>query len=145
MARKRISSGSAFEKLLGYSRAVRDGNWVFHAGTTGFDYKRHTISLDVIDQTKQMLANMEWGLKEAGATFDDVVRINLYLTDHKDFERVARLIQKKIGRARPAATMITATFADPRILVEMDATALLQEKAKRQAARAKPSKKRARR
>ncbi|MFO0998313.1 MAG: RidA family protein [Alphaproteobacteria bacterium] len=145
MARQRVSSGSAFEKILGYSRAVRDGNWVFHAGTTGFDYKRHTISLDVIDQTKQMLANMEWGLKEAGASFDDVVRINLYMTDHRDFERVARIIQKKIGRARPAATMITATFADPRILVEMDATALIQEKTKRPAARPKRPKRRARR
>lgn len=138
MARKKISSGSKFEALLGYSRAVRDGEWVFLSGTTGFDYQKHTISKDVVAQTKQMLANMEWGLKQAGAAFEDVVRLRLYMVRQKDFERVARVIGGRFSDIRPANTMITASFADPRILVEMDATALLRPKrkpAKRKAAR----------
>ena len=138
MARKKISSGSKFEALLGYSRAVRDGEWVFLSGTTGFDYKKHTISKDVVAQTKQMLANMEWGLKQAGARFEDIVRLRLYMVRQKDFERVARVIGERFGPIRPANTMITSAFADPRILVEMDATALLRPKkkpAKRKAAR----------
>ena len=138
MARKKISSGSKFEALLGYSRAVRDGEWVFLSGTTGFDYKKHTISKDVVAQTKQMLANMEWGLKQAGASFEDVVRLRLYMVDYRDFERVAKVIGGRFGDIRPANTMITASFADPRILVEMDATALLRTKkkpSKRKAAR----------
>ena len=130
MARKKISSGSKFEALLGYSRAVRDGEWVFLSGTTGFDYKKHTISKDVVAQTKQMLANMEWGLKQAGAAFEDVVRLRLYMVRQKDFERVARVIGGRFGDIRPANTMITSAFADPRILVEMDATALLRPKRK---------------
>lgn len=138
MARKKISSGSKFEALLGYSRAVRDGEWVFLSGTTGFDYKKHTISKDVVAQTKQMLANMEWGLKQAGASFEDVVRLRLYMVDYRDFERVAKVVGARFGDIRPANTMITASFADPRILVEMDATALLRARkklAKRKAAR----------
>lgn len=135
MARKKISSGSKFEALLGYSRAVRDGEWVFLSGTTGFDYKKHAISKDVVAQTKQMLANMEWGLKQAGAAFEDVVRLRLYMVDHRDFERVAKVIGGRFGEIRPANTMITASFADPRILVEMDATALLRTKAKKPAKR----------
>ncbi len=128
MARKRVSSGSKFEALLGYSRAVRDGEWVFLSGTTGFDYKKHTISKDVVAQTEQMLANMQWGLKQAGARFADVVRLRLYMVRQKDFEKVARVIGARFGAIRPANTMITAAFADPRILVEMDATALLRPK-----------------
>ena len=134
MARKLISSGSKFEALLGYSRAVVDGEWVFLSGTTGFDYKAHTIAPDVVDQTRQMLSNMEWGLKQAGASFKDVVRLRLYLTHWQDFERVAKVIGDSFREIRPAQTMITASFADPRILVEMDATALLRGRA------AKPAK-----
>lgn len=137
MARKKISSGSKFEALLGYSRAVRDGEWVFLSGTTGFDYKKHTISKDVVAQTKQMLANMEWGLKQAGARFEDIVRLRLYMVRQKDFERVARVIGERFGSIRPANTMITSAFADPRILVEMDATALVR--AKRKAAKRRPA------
>jgi enamine deaminase RidA (YjgF/YER057c/UK114 family) len=135
MARKKMSSGSKFEALLGYSRAVRDGEWVFLSGTTGFDYKKHAISKDVVAQTKQMLANMEWGLKQAGASFEDVVRLRLYMVDYRDFERVAKVIGGRFGDIRPANTMITASFADPRILVEMDATALLRTKKKKPAMR----------
>ncbi|MBM3540591.1 MAG: RidA family protein [Alphaproteobacteria bacterium] len=130
MSRRLISSGSKFESILGYSRAVVDGEWVFLSGTTGFDYKAHTIHPGVIEQTEQMLDNMAWGLKQAGARFEDVVRLRLYMTHWQDFERVAPVIGKRFCHIRPAQTMITASFADPRILIEMEATALLRGKAK---------------
>lgn len=127
MTRKLISSGSKFEDILGYSRAVRDGEWVFHSGTTGFDYKAHTIHPGIEEQTRQMLENMRWGLGEAGARFEDVVRLRLYLLQWRDFETVAPIIGEVFRDIRPAQTMVTAAFADPRILIEMEATALLRE------------------
>ena len=142
MARRLVSSGSKFEDILGYSRAVVDGEWVLLSGTTGFDYQAHTIHPGVIEQTEKMLDNMAWGLKQAGARFEDVVRLRLYLTHWQDFERVAPVIGKRFRHIRPAQTMITACFADPRILIEMEATALLRDKAK-PAAATKPAKRRA--
>ena len=127
MARKLISSGSKFEDILGYSRAVRDGEWVFHSGTTGFDYKTHTIHPGIEEQTRQMLENMRWGLGEADARFEDVVRLRLYLLQWRDFEIVAPIIGEVFRDIRPAQTMVTAAFADPRILIEMEATALVRE------------------
>ncbi len=127
MARKLISSGSKFEDILGYSRVVRDGEWVFHSGTTGFDYKAHTIDPGIEAQTRQMLENMRWGLGEVGARFEDVVRLRLYLLQWPDFETVAPIIGEVFRDIRPAQTMVTAAFADPRILIEMEATALLRE------------------
>ena len=127
MPRKLISSGGRYEDILGYSRAVVDGEWVFLAGTTGFDYKSHTIARDVVEQTEKMLDNMAWALGEAGASFADVVRLRLYLKHWQDFERVAPVIGARFRDIRPAQTMITADFAEPRILVEMDATALLRD------------------
>ena len=127
MPRKLISSGGRYEDILGYSRAVVDGEWVFLAGTTGFDCKSHTISRDVVEQTEKMLDNMAWALGEAGASFANVVRLRLYLKHWQDFERVAPVIGARFRDIRPAQTMITADFAEPRILVEMDATALLRD------------------
>ena len=138
MARRLISSGSKFESILGYSRAVVDGEWVFLSGTTGFDYKAHTIAPGVVEQTEQMLDNMAWGLKQGGARFEDVVRLRLYMTHWQDFERVAPVIGKRFGHIRPAQTMITSSFADPRILIEMEATALLRGNAKSAKAAARP-------
>ena len=72
--RRRISSGSPFEKQAGYSRAVADGEWVFVAGTTGFDYTRMTIFEDPVEQARQAFHNIEMALAEAGASLADVVR-----------------------------------------------------------------------
>ena len=131
VARKLVSSGSEFERLLGYSRAVRDGEWVFVSGTTGFNYKTHTIADGVVEQTRQMIENIRWGLGQAGARFEHLVRVRLYMADAADVERVAPLLSKVFRAARPAETLITARFADPRILIEMDATALVRERGAR--------------
>jgi enamine deaminase RidA (YjgF/YER057c/UK114 family) len=84
MSRRLISSGSEFEKTIGYSRAVVDGEWVFVSGTTGFDYAAGTISEDVAEQTRQTLRNIDAALIEAGASMTDIVRANYIITDRDD-------------------------------------------------------------
>ena len=84
--RQFISSGSTFEALIGYSRAVVDGDWIFVSGTTGFDYGSMTISDDVAEQAKQALKNIDQALTDAGATRLDIVRVHYILPDTKDFE-----------------------------------------------------------
>ena len=86
MARQRISHGSPFEEQIGYTRAVVDGNWVFVSGTTGFDYQSMEISDDVIEQTERCLENIGWALEQAGAAFDDVVRVRYIFPNAADFE-----------------------------------------------------------
>src|SRR5215510_5075517 len=77
--RKLISSGSTFEKQIGYSRAVVQGDWIFVSGTTGFDYSKMSISDDVVEQAEQCLKNIESALKQAGSSLKDVVRVTYIL------------------------------------------------------------------
>ena len=123
MARKLISSGSRFEAEIGYSRAVVDGDWVFVSGTTGFDYATMTISDDVVAQCEQAMRNIDAALKEAGASMADVVRVTYILPRREDFEPCWPVLKKYLGDVRPAATMIQAGLADPRILIEIEVTA----------------------
>jgi enamine deaminase RidA (YjgF/YER057c/UK114 family) len=123
MARKLVSSGSRFEAEIGYSRAVVDGDWVFVSGTTGFDYATMTISDDVVAQCEQAMRNIDAALKEAGASMADVVRVTYILPRREDFEPCWPVLKKHLGEARPAATMIQAGLADPRILIEIEITA----------------------
>ncbi|WP_071675102.1 RidA family protein [Nioella nitratireducens] len=123
MARQRISSGSEFEAKIGYSRAVRDGDWVFVAGTTGFDYATMTISDDPAAQADQCLANIDAALRQAGASMADVVRIRYILPDGGDFEPCWPVLAKWLGDVRPAATMIIAGLMDPRMKIEIEVTA----------------------
>jgi 2-iminobutanoate/2-iminopropanoate deaminase len=121
--RRLISSGSSFERQIGYSRAVVDGEWVFVSGTTGFDYKTMTISEDVSAQTEQCLLNIQSALSEAGSQFDDVVRVRYILPNAADFEPCWPLLRRYFEAVRPAATMIVAGLADPRIKIEIEVTA----------------------
>jgi enamine deaminase RidA (YjgF/YER057c/UK114 family) len=123
MSRRLISSGSRFEEQIGFSRAVADGEWVFVSGTTGFDYKSMTISNDVTEQAEQCLRNIEKALKEAGATLRDVVRVNYVFPDVADFQPCWPILRKYFGEIRPAATMISAGLADPRMRIEIEVTA----------------------
>ncbi len=125
--RTRISQGSTFEELVGYSRAVVEGRWVFVSGTTGFDYATMTISDDIVEQVDQTLANIDGALVQAGATADDVVRVKYYLPDASDFEACWPSLRRYFGAARPAATMLVTGLADPRIKIEIEVTALKSE------------------
>ena len=126
MTRKRIGSGSTFEAQIGYSRAVVAGDWVFVSGTTGFDYSKMSIAEGIVEQAEQCLRNIESALQQAGSSLKDVVRVTYILPDGADFERCWPVLRKYFGEARPAATMISAGVADPRIKIEIEVTALKQ-------------------
>ncbi len=123
MTRRLISSGSTFEQEIGYSRAVVDGEWVFVSGTTGFDYRAMTIAEGVVEQAEQCLKNIESALHEAGSGIADVVRVTYVLPDGKDFPACWPVLRKYFGEVRPAAMMISAGLADPRMKIEIEVTA----------------------
>ena len=126
MTRRLISSGSTFESQIGYSRAVVDGDWVFVSGTTGFDYTDMTISDDVAAQADQTLRNIGAALAEAGASFVDVVRVRYILPNAADFPACWPALRAAFGDVRPAATMIQAGLADPRMKIEIEVTARIR-------------------
>lgn len=124
MTRTLISSGSSFETDIGYSRAVAQGDWVFVSGTTGFDYAAMTISDEVEDQAEQALRNISAALEQAGASLADVARVTYILPRASDFPRCWPALRRAFGAIRPAATMISAGLADPRMKIEIEVTAL---------------------
>lgn len=124
MQRKLISSGSTFEKKIGYSRAVTVGEMVFVSGTTGYDYTTMEISDNVIDQAEQAIRNIESALVDAGSCLQDVVKITYMLPDASEFEKCWPTLRKYFGNIRPAATMISAKLADTNMKIEIEVTAL---------------------
>jgi enamine deaminase RidA (YjgF/YER057c/UK114 family) len=128
MSRILISSGSTFEAEIGYSRAVVQGDWVFVSGTTGFDYSTMTISDDLAAQTEQCLTNIESALAQAGSSMADVVRVTYVLPNVSEFKDCWPVLRKYFGLVRPAAMMISAGLADPRMKIEIEVTALKQTK-----------------
>lgn len=125
MPRRLISSGSKFEQEIGYSRAVVVGDFVFVSGTTGFDYASMTISDDVVEQTKQCLRNIEEALRSAGASMSEVVRVRFILPHAADFPATWPALRTAFGDIRPAATMMEAKLADPRMKIEIEVDAII--------------------
>jgi enamine deaminase RidA (YjgF/YER057c/UK114 family) len=123
MTRRLISSGSSFEARIGYSRAVVDGDFAFVAGTTGFDYKAGRIPDGVVEQCENTFQNISVALQQAGFAMADVVRATYYLPERSDFETCWPVMQKYFGEVRPAATMLVAGLADPRMKIEIEVTA----------------------
>jgi enamine deaminase RidA (YjgF/YER057c/UK114 family) len=121
--RKLISSGSSFEKEIGYSRAVVDGDWIFVSGTTGYDYERMTISDDITSQTEQCLKNIESALKKADAGLEDIVSVIYIVPKAEDFKLTWPVLRKYFSKIRPAATMISAGLADEKMKIEIQVTA----------------------
>ena len=124
MQRKLISSGSPFESEIGYSRAVVQGDWIFVSGTTGFDYATMSISNRVDEQCDQCLQNIDAALAKAGASLRDIVRVRYFLPNGEDFSKCWPILRRYFGEIRPAATMICAKLLDPRMLIEIEVTAL---------------------
>lgn len=124
MTRFLISSGSSFEAEIGYSRAVVQDNWVFVSGTTGFDYSNMTIADDILTQTEQCLKNIAAALSQAGASLSDVVRVTYVVPDASEFAACWPVLRQYFGEIRPAAMMISAGLADPRMKIEIEVTAL---------------------
>jgi enamine deaminase RidA (YjgF/YER057c/UK114 family) len=121
--RRLISSGSSFEAVAGFSRAVVDGDFIYVSGTTGFDYPTMTIDDDPVAQTHQCFRNITKVLAEAGCTLDDVLRVRYILTEIALFDRLAPIFGEYFARARPAATAIVCSLVDARIKIEIEVTA----------------------
>ena len=122
--RKKISSGSKFEKIVGYSRAVVDGEWIFVSGTTGYDYKNDTISDDVAEQTEQCINNIKYALSEANSSLEEIIRIRVYINDNKYFlGEVGQILGKYFGDIKPANTTVVTGFVDDQIKIEIEVTA----------------------
>ena len=135
MSRRLISSGSSYERDIGYSRAVVDGEWIFVSGTTGFDYRSMTISDSLAEQTEQCLRNIQSALEQAGASLRDVVRVTYILPKAQDFPQCWPILRRYFGEVRPAATMISAGLADPRMQIEIEVTARRRAEKSRYAGR----------
>jgi enamine deaminase RidA (YjgF/YER057c/UK114 family) len=121
--RRLISSGSPLEAAVGYSRAVVDGEWIFVAGTTGFDYAQMTIAEDPAEQARQAFRNIEKALAKAGGTLADVVRVHYYIPDVADWPAIVPVLGKTFGAIRPAATALICGLVDPRMKIEIEVTA----------------------
>ena len=121
--RQLISSGSRFEVEYGFSRAVVDGEWIFVAGTTGFDYAQMTIAGDPAEQARQAFRNVQKALAEAGSTLADVVRVHYYVPDIADWPDIVPVLGEVFGAIRPAATALVCGLVDPRMKIEIEVTA----------------------
>lgn len=138
MARRLISSGSKFEADIGYSRAVVDGEWVFVSGTTGFNYATMTIDDDVVAQCEQTLKNIAAALAQAGARFEDVVRVHYLITRAEDFEKCWPVVGRAFGTVRPAIVVMVVGLTDPRMKIEIEVTARVRP-ARNAGRRARPA------
>lgn len=127
MTRQNISSGTPWEALAGYSRAVRVGNQVYVSGTTASDTSgavQHPG--DAAGQARYVLNKIAAALAEAGATLEDVVRTRVFVRDLADWEAVARAHGEVFGAIRPANTLVRAEMIQPEMLVEIEAVAIIQ-------------------
>ena len=129
MTKRLISSGSTFEQEIGYSRAVVVGDWIFVSGATGFDYSKMSIGEGLLEQTEQCLKNIASALEQAGSSLADVVRVTYILPNGAEFPECWPVLRKYFGEVRPAATMISANLADPRMRIEIEVTAFKQSEA----------------
>ena len=122
--RTHISSGSSFEKQIGYSRAVVVNDTIFVSGTTGYDYSNMKISDSIEEQTEQCFRNIEEALNKAASSLEDVVKVTYILPNKADFEQCWPILRKYLGKIKPAATMLEAGLADPAMKIEFEVVAV---------------------
>ena len=126
MTRTNIATGTPWEPIVGYSRAVRVGDFVYVSGTTATDAEGRIVGVgDAYAQARQIIANIAAALERAGAQLTDVVRTRIFVTDAALIGEVGRAHAEAFGRARPATTGIVSALLDPRWLVEIEAEAVI--------------------
>ena len=123
--RQLISTGSPFERDMGYSRAVVCDGWIFVSGTTGYDYSVMEMPGTATEQCRNALATIGQALAEAGASLDDVVRVRYVLPDRADWPDCWPIVSRAFAKSRPAATMISAALQNPEMKIEIEVTARL--------------------
>ena len=127
--RQNISSGTKWEALAGYSRAVRLGDWIAVSGTTASDENSEVVGIgDPAAQAKYIFAKIERALKAAGGSLTDIIRTRIYVVNTEDWEAVARVHGEIFKEIRPANTLIVVkALVDPQMLVEIEADARLTD------------------
>ncbi|HLQ65185.1 MAG TPA: RidA family protein [bacterium] len=124
--RQKVATGTRWEPLVGYSRAVRVGTTVYVSGTTATDVHGNIVGTDPYTQTRQALRNIEHALVACGATLADVVRTRIFVTNITQWEEIGRAHGEVFGTIRPATTMVEVRrLIDPALLVEIEAEAVL--------------------
>lgn len=123
MPRQLLTSGSTFEDLASFSRAVVDGDWIFISGTTGFNAATGEISDDVVEQTEEIFRILEATLAEAGSSLADVLKVGVFIADPDDLIPVCEVVGRKFQDVRPANTTVIARLARPDMKVEIEITA----------------------
>ena len=124
MTRRRISTGSPFERRGGYSRAIVAGGWCFVSGTTGYDYATMTMPDDAAAQARNCFATIAAALDEAGFAMQDIVRVTYHVTDAAHADTVMEVAGEVLAEIRPAATMVVSGLIRPDMKVEIEVTAL---------------------
>lgn len=126
--RRLLSSGSKWEDLAAYSRAVVDGDWVFVSGTVGFNPEDSSLPEDFDQQMDNIFSNISRVLAEADADLADIVRVRGYLVDTKYVEAMSRKLHQYLSEVRPTNTTIISQLAPEGALIEIEVTALKRKK-----------------
>lgn len=120
---RQISSGSPFERTIGYSRAVVDRDMIYVSGTTGYDYATMTMPEDAAAQARNAFATIERALGQASSSLKDVVRVRYYITDMAHYDAMVAEAGRVFGDIRPAATMLVCGLTTPEMKLEIEVTA----------------------